>query len=84
MGNTKAHWRPQWNTHGAYQYKKKIYNLKGRNNTRAVKSATVVIFEDPKRRVVSLLNEAHDDHTDEIHSVSWVCGYVLPSENSGF
>ena len=27
------------------------------------KSATVVIFDDPKRRVVSLLNEAHDDNT---------------------
>ena len=36
------------------------YNLRGRNNARAVNSATVVIFEDPKRRVVSLLNEAHD------------------------
>ena len=38
------------------------YNLMGRNNARAVKSATVVIFEDPKRRVVSLSNEAHDDN----------------------
>ena len=29
--------------------------MRGRNNARAVKSATVVIFEDPKRRVVRLL-----------------------------
>ena len=35
--------------------------MKGRNNARAVKSSTVVIFEDPKSRVVSLLIEAHDD-----------------------
>ena len=35
--------------------------MKGRNNTRAMKSSTVVIFEDPKDRVVSLLIEVHDD-----------------------
>ena len=31
------------------------YDLKGRNNARAVKSSTVVIFEDTKCRVVSLI-----------------------------
>ena len=43
------------------QKKIKLIILRGRNNARAVKSATVVIFEDPKRGVASLLNEAHDD-----------------------
>ena len=38
--------------------------MRGCNNARAVKSATVVIFEDPKCRVVSLLNEAHDDNNN--------------------
>ena len=32
-----------------------IYDLKCRNNARAVKSPTVVIFEDTKGRVVSLI-----------------------------
>ena len=50
--------------------------MRGRNNARAVKSATVVIFEDPKRRVVSLLNEAHNNDFDNLISrdnhISWI------------
>ena len=45
-----------------------------------MKSATVAIFEDPKRGVVSLLNEAHNDNAcmdvDPKYKVaSFVSGY---------
>ena len=58
MRNTKAHWRPQrilmvhTSTIG-----NQTYNLRGRNNVRAVKSSTVLIyiFEVPNLRVVRLL-----------------------------
>ena len=40
----------------------------GRNNARAVKSATVVIFEDPKRRVMRLL--------ESLTTITEQCGHV--------
>ena len=45
--------------------------MRGRNNARAMKSATVVIFEDPKHRVVRLLNEAQDDNHSYIYEKKW-------------
>ena len=60
----------------------------GRNNARAVKSATVVIFEDPKRRIVRLLESLTINYdipicglcsrgllrafTDMLHLACWV------------
>ena len=45
-----------------------MHNFRGRNNARAVKSSTVlIVFEDPKVRVVRLLESLRESH-DNIHS----------------
>ena len=85
MGNTKAHLRPQKNTHDAYQYKRKLNcNLKGRNNARTVKSSTVVIFEDTKCRVLSLIKRLKT-MTLQCNIVShWLGTYTKWSLIAGF
>ena len=40
------------------------YNLRGHNNARAVKSSTVLIFEDPKLKSREALREPRDDKNE--------------------
>ena len=55
------------------------YNLRGRNNARAVKSATV-IFGDPKRRVLRLLESlTTKPHDDEMTCLNVRAECVEPS-----